>query len=141
MIKNQTLLDTLFIILVGVLFFGAFIGSYHLITPDEGRYVEVAREMVASNNYITPYLNGTAFLDKPILYYWFESMLIKTFGLSEWSVRLLPAFFGLLGCLLTYWAGTKLYNRRTGWIAALILMSSLLYFLSSHYADMDLMVA
>lgn len=133
--------DCILITLIGVLLFCAFIGSYHLIIPDEGRYVEIAREMVASNNFITPYLNGTAFLDKPILYYWCESALIKTFGLHEWSVRLLPAFFGLLGCLLIYCAGHKLYTRRTGWLAALVLMTSFLYFLSAHYADMDLMVA
>ena len=141
MIKKQALFDSLFLAIMGALFFGAFLGSYHLITPDEGRYVEIAREMVVSGNYITPQLDGTIFLDKPILFYWLESFLIKVFGLHEWSVRILPAFFGLFGCLVNYWAGLYLYNRRTGLLAALILMTSQLYFLASHYTDMDLMVA
>lgn len=134
--------DCFFVALAGLVFFCAFLGGYHLIVPDEGRYIEVAREMVATHNYITPFLNGTAFLDKPILYYWLESLLIQSFGLNEWSVRLLPVFFGMMGAVLAYLAGYFLYqSRRTGWLAALILMTNFLYFLSSHYADMDLMLA
>ncbi len=96
---------------------------------------------ITSGNFITPHLDGTVFLDKPILFYWIEAGLIKLFALHEWSVRLLPALFAWLGCLLTYWAGAELFNRRTGLFAAFIQMSMLLYFLAAHYCNMDLMVA
>lgn len=139
---NKTLIwDVLLITALAAILYSLFAGSYPLITPDEGRYIEVAREMVASGNFITPHLNGAAFLDKPILFYWLEAGLIKVFGLHEWVVRLLPAFFAWFGCLLSYWAGTALYNRRTGLLAALMQMTMLLYFLLAHYCDMDLMVA
>lgn len=138
---KQALSDLCLLFLLSILAYGFFLGSYHLIVPDEGRYVEVAREMIASHNFITPYLDGTTFLDKPILYYWIESFFIKLFGLNEWSARLLPLLFATLGNLFIFWAGLKLYSRRIAWIASLTLMSSLLYFLSAHYADMDLMVA
>ena len=46
------------------LFYFLYLGSYPLFTPDEGRYSEVAREMVATGDYITPRVNGVAFLDK-----------------------------------------------------------------------------
>jgi len=141
MSNKQAVWDMIILAVIGMLFFGLFLGSYHLITPDEGRYVEVAREMFVSHNFITPHLDGTVFLDKPILYYWLESACIKLLGVSEWSVRLVPAVFGLIGVLFNYWAGYKLYNRRTGFISALVLMTMLLYFLTAHYADMDLMVA
>lgn len=142
--QHQTiyrLIDSLVIILTSLIIFTLFLGSYQLITPDEGRYVEIAREMVASGNYVTPQLNGSTFLDKPILFYWVEIALIKLFGLHEWSVRLLPAMFGSLGCLFTYFAGERLFSRRTGLFAAFLQMSTLIYFFSAHYTNMDLMVA
>jgi 4-amino-4-deoxy-L-arabinose transferase-like glycosyltransferase len=138
--KWQITFDVLFILALGAAFFGAFLGSYHFITPDEGRYPEVAREMLMSRHFITPHLNGIAFLDKPILYYWLEAAMMHLFGVTEWSVRLVPAFFGLLGGVLVYWAGYELYCRKTAILAAVLLMTSLLYFFSAHYADMDLMV-
>lgn len=141
MSKKQTILDTLFLTITGAIIFSLFSGSYPFMILDETRYIEVAREMAASGNYITPHLNGSIFLDKPILFYWLESFLIYLFGLHEWSARLVPEFFGVLGCLFSYWAGIKLFNRRTGLLAALILMSMALYFGIAHYANLDLMVA
>src|SRR5580692_6687416 len=88
------------------------LGSYPLFTPDEGRYSEVAREMIATHNYITPNLNGVVFLDKPILYYWLQVSAIQLFGLKEWALRLWPAILGVLGCLVTYATGRVLFNRR-----------------------------
>lgn len=127
-------------ILVGV-FYALWMGSYALFTPDEGRYSEVAREMVATNDYITPRLNGVVFLDKPIFYYWLQASAIKLFGIKEWALRLWPMLFGIIGCLMTYIAGHLLFNRRTGFISAIILATSPLYYGAAHYANLDLEVA
>ena len=141
MTKKQMIFDMLLLAILSGVLFSLFSGSYPFLIPDEARYSEIAREMVASGNYITPHLNGSLFLDKPILLYWCESILIHLFGLHEWSVRLLPECLGVLGCLVTYWAGVTLYNRRTGLLSALILMTMGFYFFAAHYINMDLMVA
>src|SRR4026207_1217719 len=62
--------DLVFIASLLAIFYFFGLGSYPLFTPDEGRYSEIAREMIATGDYITPHLNGVVFLDKPILYYW-----------------------------------------------------------------------
>lgn len=123
------------------LFYAVWIGSYALFTPDEGRYSEVAREMIVTGDYITPRLNGVVFLDKPILYYWLQASAMKLFGVKEWALRFWPALAGILGCLITYTAGHLLFNRRTGIISALILATSPLYYGAAHYANLDLEVA
>ncbi|MCW5584048.1 MAG: glycosyltransferase family 39 protein [Gammaproteobacteria bacterium] len=117
------------------------LGHYPLFIPDEGRYSEVAREMVAMGDYITPRVNGVAFLDKPVLYYWLQAIAIHLFGIKEWALRLFPALFGVLGCVINYVCGRHLFNRRTGLISAIILATSPLYFSGAHYANLDLEVA
>ncbi len=132
-----------FIAIAAVLgcFYLFYLGHHPLFTPDEGRYSEVAREMVASGDFITPRVNGVAFLDKPILYYWLQAAAIQLFGISEWALRLFPALLGIIGCLVTYSCGRYLFDRRTGLLSALILATTPLYFGAAHYANLDLEVA
>src|SRR6266404_3725801 len=89
------LIDLIFIIGLLGIFYALLIGGHALFTPDEGRYSEVAREMVVTHDYITPRLNGVAFLDKPALYYWLQAFAIKSFGLKEWALRFWPALIGI----------------------------------------------
>ncbi len=128
------------VIFIGI-FYALWIGSHALFTPDEGRYSEVAREMVSSGDYITPRLNGVAFLDKPALYYWLQAIAINLFGLKEWALRFWPAFMGVLGSLMTYICGRILFNRRVGLLGAVMLATSPLYYGAAHYANLDLEVA
>ncbi|MCD6038809.1 MAG: arnT 3 [Gammaproteobacteria bacterium] len=122
-------------------FYVLYLGMHPLFTPDEGRYSEVAREMIATHDYITPRLNGVAFLDKPILYYWLQVSAIKIFGLKEWALRFWPAFIAVLGCIMTYLAGRLLFTRRTGVLSAIMLATNPLYYGAAHYANLDLEVA
>lgn len=117
------------------------LGSRPLNVPDEGRYPEIAREMLLSGDFITPRVNGALFLDKPTLYYWLQAASYQVLGVSIASIRLMPALFGLAGCLLVFVTGWRLFNRRTAWLASLILATSPLYFLASQYANLDLEVA
>lgn len=133
--------ELLWVTLACLGYFLILLGSRVLNVPDEGRYSEVARAMLLSGDFITPRLNGIAFFHKPILHYWLQVASFSVFGITEWSVRLMPALAGVLGCVLTYVAGTLLYGRHTGRLAALMLATNPLYFLSSRYADMNLEVA
>lgn len=140
--RNKILfIDMILLSVVLALFYGYYLGHYPLFIPDEGRYAEVAREMLATGDYITPRVDGVAFLDKPILYYWLEALALKCLGTTEWAIRLMPACIGILGCLVTYFCATTLYNRMTAIIATLILATMPLYFAGAHYANLDLEVA
>jgi 4-amino-4-deoxy-L-arabinose transferase-like glycosyltransferase len=133
--------DLLYLIVLMGIFYALWIGAHALFIPDEGRYSEVAREMVASGDYITPRLNGVAFLDKPALYYWLQASAIHLFGLKEWSLRFWPALMGVFGTLITYVAGRFLWTRRAGLLSAVMLGTTSLYYGAAHYANLDLEVA
>src|SRR3954466_5602765 len=106
--------DILWLTLAFALLFGVLLGRCPLINPDEGRYAEIPREMIASGDWVTPRLNGVNYFEKPPLLYWSIALCEKIFGPSEFSVRLTPALFALGGVLLTYAAGRRLHGRDAG---------------------------
>src|ERR1041385_365275 len=53
------------------------------LADNEGRYAEVAREILARGDWITPHLNGEVFLNKPPLVYWLTALLFRVVGPSE----------------------------------------------------------
>jgi len=127
-------------VLLGLLF-GFALGSRSLWSPDEGRYAEIPREMVASGDYVTPRLNGVKYFEKPPLVYWIESATIHLLGLNEWALRLPIALAALLGCLGVYAAGRRLFNRRTGLLAAALLATSPLYYILARTITLDMVLS
>lgn len=127
-------------VVFGVLFFFR-LGSYPLSNPDEGRYAEVPREMLATGDFITPRLDGVNYFEKPPLVYWVTAGMEAVFGLNEWAVRAVPALFSLWGILLTYTAARKLYGREAGLASAIVLGTSLLWFIIGHIPLLDTAVS
>jgi 4-amino-4-deoxy-L-arabinose transferase-like glycosyltransferase len=109
-----------------------------LIKPDEGRYAEIPREMVASGDWVTPHLNDFKYFEKPPLQYWATAVAYEVFGEHQWSSRLWTALTGFLGILLTGFVGMRLFGRTAGLYAALILGSSTLYVLMAHVNTLDM---
>jgi len=134
---QDIILLTLFL---GVLYF-ILLGARPLFVPDEGRYAEIAREMVVSGDFITPNLNYIKYFEKPILFYWMSAFMIKLGGLNLWSLRSVNAILGILGCMIVYLTARRLYNRRTGILSAIILGTSVLYFTMTHTISLDLGVS
>jgi 4-amino-4-deoxy-L-arabinose transferase-like glycosyltransferase len=90
---------------VAVYFYG--LGRPPFIGPDEPRYAEVAREMFARGDLITPTLGGHPWFEKPALLYWIMMASFGAFGVSEWSARAGAAGAGLLTALIVYWMGKR----------------------------------
>ncbi|HEX2549797.1 MAG TPA: glycosyltransferase family 39 protein, partial [Gammaproteobacteria bacterium] len=75
-----------------------------------------------------------------VLLYWLGVGVAKIFGLNIWSLRAVNALLAVLGCLFTYFTAKKLYDRKTGIIAACVLATSMLYFILAHMYTMDLTI-
>jgi 4-amino-4-deoxy-L-arabinose transferase-like glycosyltransferase len=129
----------LFVIFGGLYFFA--LGRAPLALPDEGRYAEIPREMVASGDWVTPRLDGVNYFEKPPLVYWAVAVCLKVFGPGEPSLRAVPVLFSLGGLLLTYGAARRLYGREAGLASAVVLGTTLLYFGLGHLLLLDMGVS
>ncbi len=109
-----------------------------LVKPDEGRYAEIPREMVASGDWVTPRLNDLKYFEKPPLQYWATATAYTLFGEHQWTSRLWTGLTGFLGILLVWYAGAHLFGREAAGYAALLLSSSLLYVLMGHINTLDM---
>src|SRR2546423_11556214 len=87
--------------------------------PDEGRYAEIAREMVVSGDWVTPRLNGLKYFEKPPLQYWWTAAAFSVFDPSEWTARLPPALGALLALFAIGYAGKRISSPAVGAYAAL----------------------
>jgi 4-amino-4-deoxy-L-arabinose transferase-like glycosyltransferase len=75
--------------------------------PDEGRYAEIPREMLATGDWLTPHLNGVLYFEKPPLQYWLSALSMKLFGVNGAAARLPLA----LASGLMIWAAWRLAKR------------------------------
>jgi len=93
-----------------------------LANPDEGRYAEIPREMLASGDWITPHLNGLAYVEKPPLQYWATALTYQLFGVNEWAARFWTLFAAWLDVALVYLFARRMWGRRVATVAAAVNM-------------------
>ena len=97
------------ILFIGIAVFYLWgLGSVPFVGPDEPRYAQVAREMLAHRELITPVLSGFPWFEKPVLLYWIEMASYSVLGISEYAARLGPAICGLLIGAVVYWIGSSI---------------------------------
>jgi 4-amino-4-deoxy-L-arabinose transferase-like glycosyltransferase len=114
------------------------LGYRHLVKPDEGRYAEIPREMLASGDWLTPRLNGFKYFEKPPLQYWATAAAFSAFGTTEWAARLWPGFTGFLGVLLVFWTGNRLFGPPAGLLGAAVTGSAAIYVAIGHMLTLDM---
>ena len=124
----------------GILYF-LFLGRLPLANPDEPRYAEIPREMLARGDWVTPRLNDVPYFEKPPLVYWTVAIARVVFGPGETAMRLTPALFALAGVLLTYAAARRLYGRDAGIGAAVVLGTCVMYFVLARLLLLDMAVS
>lgn len=117
-----------------------FLGTRGLNEPDEGRYAEIGREMAVGGSWLVPHLNGIPHFQKPPLVYWATAIGLKVCGINEWGARLPSALAALGTLLLTWWMGRVLFGRREGVLAAIVLLSSLQFFVQARLLTPDMLM-
>ena len=131
-----------------ILYFGG-IFSPGLLDDVDSVYIEIAREMMQRHDYVTPFIDGIRFFDKPPLMYWLAAGGMHVFGVHDWAARL-PLALGVLALLFAVYAlGIRFFAAispahapdRGGLYAALAMALSIGPYLYTRFYIPDILIA
>jgi dolichol-phosphate mannosyltransferase len=111
--------------------------SAPLLEPQEARYAEIPRQMLATGSWLVPVLHGEPYLDKPPLLYWLVMASYSVFGVHDWAARLVPGLAGVLTVLITYLWGRAALGPRAGLLGAFLLCLSVRFVYLGRMLTMD----
>src|SRR3974390_1378782 len=75
---------------------------------------QIARNMIASGDWVTPRLDGVIYLEKPPLIYWLIAVSYKVFGFHDWAARIPIALSAIALCWITAAFGIWAFGKRAG---------------------------
>jgi 4-amino-4-deoxy-L-arabinose transferase-like glycosyltransferase len=104
-------------------------------------FLDAARTMVESGDWLVPYYQGEPFFDKPILSYWLMAAAMKGLGPTAEAARLVSVLASLGFVLASAWLGTLVYDRRSGLAGALVLSTTLAFLSFARVAMSDMLLA
>ena len=87
------------------------LGFRPLTSPDETRYGEIPREMLASSDWVVPHLNGLKYFEKPPFGYWVNALSIMLFGENAFALRLPSALSVMVSALLIFLLARRFLRR------------------------------
>jgi 4-amino-4-deoxy-L-arabinose transferase-like glycosyltransferase len=101
---------------------------------------QIARNMLASGDWVTARLNGVAYLEKSPLVYWTMAASYRVFRVHDWAARLPLALAVVLLCWVTYCFGCWAFNAEAGLYAGIALATSVGLFLFTRILIPDAML-
>ncbi|MBK5279993.1 MAG: glycosyltransferase family 39 protein, partial [Bacteroidia bacterium] len=109
----------------------------NVMDPDSAQYASITREMLERGDYLQFTDQGREYLDKPPLLFWLSGISFKLFGINNIAFRI-PAFLAtLLALYSTFKLAELYYDRKTGYLSALILATAQATFLINHDVRTD----
>ncbi len=104
----------------------------------EGRWAEIAREMVLRRDFFHPTINWAPYFDKPLFTYWAIVALSWITGtINEFTARLPSAIAGLAALWATVLLGKRIFSRNAGYLAGWLLLTSFGFLFWSRTACAD----
>jgi len=131
------------LILFGLWFCTQFVGLFSppLLDDVDGIHMEAAREMALRHDYVTLYVDGIRYLDKPPLPYWLGAFAIQIFGPHDWAVRLTLALASLILALYVYSLGKRVFGERAGFYAACASVTAIGPYIYTRFFIPDIIIA
>lgn len=134
----KTKLNIFAVVLIFLVLYVFLLGVRPLIMPDEVRYVEIPREMLADGDFVTPRLNGLRYFEKPIMGYWLIAGSLRVFGENSFAARFVPAVStGLAALIVLLLAGKMTGRKELGAYAAGCFLLMPLVFIIGTFCTLD----
>lgn len=134
---SRHVLDCLGLTAIAAVVFFTNLGGPPLWDRDEPRNAGCAAEMLEAGDWVTPVFNEELRTHKPILLYWCMMAAYTVFGVGEFGARFTSATLGVVTVLLTYGIGCRLFHRRVGLWASIILPTTILFSVAARAATPD----
>lgn len=116
------------------------LGDFALLSPDEGRNAEVAREMKVSGSWLVPTYDGATYLDKPAFFFKASALALKAFGDTEWAARLPSAFSAWLWLMVLFAFCRRVYGPTTAGLAVVVIALTPLFEAFARIVIFDMML-
>lgn len=134
----RTYRAVILVFVMALSFYLPFNATLAVTDPVESNYALPAKEMLLSGDYISPQIYGHFWYDKPIMIYWGVAACYKLFGINEFAARFPAAVFSAASVAFLYWFSCKLFiNRRSALFSAIVLATSLEFWILSHMIITD----
>lgn len=117
------------------------LGVRPMLTPDEVRYGEISREMIATGDWIVPRLNGLRYFEKPVMGYWLNGLSMLTFGENPFGVRFPSAAAAGLSALMVWLLMRRSKDTAAGIMAPMIFLTCFLVVGTGVFSVLDGMLA
>jgi 4-amino-4-deoxy-L-arabinose transferase-like glycosyltransferase len=111
-----------------------------LMDDADAIHINIAREMLHRHDFVSPYLNGLRFFEKPPMMFWLSSGSMAVFGETDWAARLPLALTALLLCFAVYALGTHLFGERGGFYSGLALATCIGPYLYTRFYIPDILI-
>lgn len=125
------------LLLVSAFLFAYKLGFPSLWDESESVYTEVAREITRTGDWVTLHFNYQPWFIHPPLFMWLTALLSKLIGWSELTARIWSALFATGSAIGTYFLGKSVFNKKVGFLAALVFCSTFQTIISAHIGVMD----
>src|SRR5437660_2066187 len=97
-----------------VIFLGCIVSPPSLMDDVDAVQAQIARNMLQSGDWVTPHLDGIAYLEKSPLKYWLMAVSFAIFGVRDWAARIPLALSGVALCWVTMRFGVWAFGRKAG---------------------------
>jgi 4-amino-4-deoxy-L-arabinose transferase-like glycosyltransferase len=122
----------------GGILFSFNLGSWDLWNSDEPRNAQVAKEMLQDGEWVIPHLNSEVYVGNTPFFFWLTAATAEAVGgMNEFAARFPSALFGLLTLLMVFFLGMRLFKEKVGFLAALILATSVEFLWLARWASID----
>ncbi|MFT4093952.1 MAG: glycosyltransferase family 39 protein [Niabella sp.] len=127
-----------YILLYSVLAIAYIMGLFvPLMDSDAAHHANIALHMYLHNDFVNLIDRGGDYLDKPHLLFWMAGAMYHVFGVNAFAYKLPSFIMSIAALIATQRLATKLYNKETGSLAALILASAQAFILACNDVRMD----
>src|SRR5712692_3411135 len=128
------------ILVAAAIYLSCIISPPSLMDDTDAAIAQAARTMLSKGDWVTPRLDGVAFLEKPPLYFWPMAVSYSLFGVHDWASRIPVALSAIGLAWLTAAFGIWAFGRAAGLYAGLCIATCIGLFLFTRIQIPDVML-